>query len=317
MPVIIPKDLPAIKDLEKEQIFLMHEQRAKTQDIRPLKIAIVNLMPKKIETETQLLRLLSNTSLQIDIDFVTTKTYVGTNTPLSHLNKYYVTLDDIRHQKYDGMIITGAPVEHLDFEEVAYWEELKEILDFSVQNTYSSMYICWASQAALYYFYGIPKHPTEKKIFGIFPHTIQKYCSIVRGFDDVFYIPHSRHTENWQKEVAAIEELDVISASEESGLFLTVSKNQRQIYISGHVEYDKYTLMNEYLRDKGKRSDVDLPKHYFPQDDDTKEPLQIWRSDAHLLFSNWLNFYVYQATPFDINAIDTIPMHRRKMSDKS
>ncbi|MDO5695209.1 MAG: homoserine O-succinyltransferase [Eubacteriales bacterium] len=304
MPVIIPRDLPATKRLLAEDIFLMHEKRAKTQDIRPLRIAIVNLMPKKIETETQLLRLLSNTPLQIEIDFITTKSYVGTHTPLSHMDKFYITLDDIRSQRYDGMIITGAPVEHLPFEEVAYWSEMKDILDFSISNTFSTMYICWASQAALYHMYGIDKFTTDKKIFGVFPHTLTKPHSITRGFDDVFHIPHSRHTRNRVRDVAAVDDLEILSISEESGLFLTATKDGRRFFASGHVEYDRYTLAREYERDREKRDDVALPQNYFPDNDPSRKPLQNWRSDAHLLFSNWLNYHVYQVTPFDLSGTE-------------
>lgn len=309
MPVIIPQALPAVKELENESIFLMDDSRARTQDIRPLKIAIVNLMPKKIETETQLLRLLSNSALQLDIDFITTKSYVGTNTPLSHLNKFYVTLDCIKNDYYDGIIITGAPVEHLDFEDVAYWDELTEILDFSRSNCYSALYICWASQAALYYFYGIKKYNTKKKIFGIYPHKKVNYSSIIRGFDDIFYIPQSRHTENKLEDIQKNENLKVIATSDLSGLCISSSIDDREIFIAGHVEYDKYTLKDEYIRDINKKEDIAIPFNYFPNNDITKEPIQNWRSQAHLLFSNWLNYHVYQTTPFNLDNINKLKKH--------
>lgn len=303
MPVIIPKSLPATITLEKEAVFVMNEFRASSQDIRPLKLVIVNLMPKKIETETQLLRLLSNNPLQIEIDLIAPKTHESKNTPKEHLLKFYETFDDIRHKHYDGCIITGAPVEHLDFEQVDYWRELTEILNFCKTNVYSTMFICWASQAALYYYYGIPKVPMEKKVFGVFEHSILEKKEIVRGFDDIFYIPHSRHTETLSSDIEKIKDLSIIVKSKEAGVYLTMDKNKRFIFVSGHAEYDRFTLDNEYKRDLSKGLDIEMPKNYYPNNDINSKPYMKWRAHSYLLFSNWLNYHVYQDTPYDLSKL--------------
>jgi len=304
MPIKIPDDLPAVDILHKENIFVMPEDRAFHQDIRPLKILLLNLMPNKIVTETQILRLLGNTPLQVDITLMHPKTHVSKNTPQEHLIRFYITFDDIKNQKFDGMIITGAPVEHLKFEEVDYWEELKEIMEWSKHNVYSTFHICWGAQAGLYYHYGIPKYPLPAKMFGVFPHTASKnYVRLLRGFDDIFYVPHSRHTEVRREDIEKIDELDILSESDDSGVYLVARKDGRQIFATGHSEYDPLTLKQEYERDKAKGLDISIPKYYFPADDPTNEPLVMWRGHANLLFSNWLNYYVYQETPYDLNEL--------------
>jgi len=304
MPIKIPDDLPAVDILHKENIFVMPEDRAFHQDIRPLRILLLNLMPNKIVTETQILRLLGNTPLQVDITLMHPKTHVSKNTPQEHLIRFYITFDDIKDQKFDGMIITGAPVEHLKFEEVDYWEELKEIMEWSKHNVYSTFHICWGAQAGLYYHYGIPKYPLPAKMFGVFPHTASKnYVRLLRGFDDVFYVPHSRHTEVRREDIEKIDELEILSESEDSGVYLVARKDGRQIFATGHSEYDPLTLKQEYERDKAKGLDISIPKYYFPGDDPTNEPLVKWRGHANLLFSNWLNYYVYQETPYDLNEL--------------
>jgi len=304
MPINIPKDLPAQAVLAKENIFVMTEDRALSQDIRPLRIAIVNLMPTKIATETQLLRLLGNSPLQVDIVFVTTSSYQPRNVPQEHLERFYVAFDKVRHEKFDGMIVTGAPVENLPFEAVDYWEELKEILDFSVSNAFSSLYICWGAQAALFHHYGVPKYPLPQKMFGVFKHSISnKTEKLFRGFDDTFYVPHSRHTEIRHEDVSKVSTLEILSESPQSGIFVVGSKNGRQIYATGHLEYDATTLQDEYLRDLSRGLPVRVPVDYYPEDNPQKAPRVHWRAHAHLFFSNWLNYYVYQETPYVLNGL--------------
>lgn len=304
MPVIIPKDLPAKAILDKEYIFSMSEERARTQDIRPLRLALVNLMPTKIVTETQFMRLLSNTPLQVDIDLIAMSTHESKNTSKAHLYRFYKTFEDIKHQKYDGMIITGAPVEMLDFSEVNYWEELESIMDFANTNVYSTFFICWASQAALYYYYGVEKHPLEEKMFGIFSHQLLRVRDITKGFDDEFFAPHSRHTENRPQDLAKLPQLKILAQSDEAGVLLSATTDQRHYFISGHMEYDALTLKEEYERDlKKAQSGVSLPKAYFPHDDPSLEPIVKWRAHANLLYSNWLNHVVYQNTPYDLEKL--------------
>ncbi len=305
MPVIIPSDLPAKEILEKERIITITPQRAKHQDIRPLRIAILNLMPKKEETETQFLRMLSNTPLQVYVDLIRTSSYESKNTCKNHLSKFYRTFDDIKHKKYDAMIITGAPVEKMDFEEVQYWKELQEIFEFAKTNVFSTMFICWASQAALYHYYVIKKYEQADKIFGVFDYRVQHESLLTKGFDDIFYTPQSRYTFNAIDDIINNEELHLVAGSEETGANIVLSKNQRQIYVAGHFEYDKDTLYNEYVRDKGQGLDTALPCNYFANDDDSSlDNVTVrWRTYANQLFSNWLNHLVYQETPFDINEI--------------
>lgn len=300
MPIKIPDGLPAEDILAEESIFVMHETRAVTQDIRPLKIAILNLMPTKIVTETQLLRLLSNTPIQIDACFLHPRTHVSKNTPQNHLIKFYQTFDDIKDEKFDGLVITGAPIEMLDFEEVNYWEELKEIMDWSLTNVFSTMHICWGAQAGLYHHYGIPKYPTEEKVFGVFKHKVtKKNTMLLRGFDDEFFAPHSRHTDVKEEDVKKVPELDIVAKSDDAGLYIIKSQDHKLVFVMGHSEYDPLTLKGEYDRDVNKGLDINVPYNYYPDDDPTKEPIVRWRSHANLLFSNWLNYYVYQETPFD------------------
>lgn len=302
MPIKIPNNLPAAEILNKENIFVMLEDRAVHQDIRPLKIAILNLMPLKITTETQLLRLLSNTPLQVDITLLHPKTYLSRNTPKEHLITFYNTFEEVKHQKFDGLIITGAPVENMEFEEILYWNELKKIMDWSLTNVYSTLHICWGAQAGLYHHFGIPKYPLKDKLFGVFEHTISKEnVCLLKGFDDVFYAPHSRHSEIKKEDIEKVKDLEIISESEEAGIYIVKSLKGRQIFITGHSEYDPDTLKNEYERDIEKRLNIKLPKNYFPQDDVSKKPIVKWRSHANLLFSNWLNYYVYQETPFNLD----------------
>lgn len=299
MPIKIPDNLPARKILTNENIFLMDEGRAYHQDIRALKIVIFNLMPTKIVTETQLLRLLGNTPLQIEITLLYPASHACKNTPEEHLATFYTVFSEIKKQKFDGLIVTGAPVEHLEFEEVDYWEELKSILEWSNTNVTSTLHICWGAQAALYYHYGIPKYILNKKTFGVFSHRINiKNEKLLRGFDDLFYVPHSRHTEIRRTDIEKIDNLLILSESEESGIYLIVSKDGKQIFITGHSEYDPLTLKAEYNRDKGRGLNIEIPTNYFPGNDPSKEPIVHWRSHANLLFSNWLNYYVYQETPY-------------------
>lgn len=299
MPIIIPQNLPAFKTLSNENIFIMPEKRALHQDIRPLKIIILNLMPTKIDTETQLLRLLGNIPLQVELTFLHTETYESKNISRKHLTSFYKYFKDIESQEFDGMIITGAPVELLSFEEVDYWDELKEIMDFSTSNVTSTLHICWGSQAGLYYHYGIPKYEVDKKIFGVFPHTVNNRSStLFRGFDDIFHVPHSRYTEVRKKDIEKVPELEILSESDDSGVYIVASKDRKRIFISGHPEYDLNTLKNEYFRDISKGLNIDVPRNYFKNANPSEEPVLKWRGHASLLFSNWLNYYVYQETPY-------------------
>ncbi len=304
MPIKIPNNLPAVKTLLDENIFVMTENRAISQDIRPLKILILNLMPKKIETETQLSRLLGNTPLQVDIELIHSKSHKSKNTPEEHLLAFYKTFDDVKQNNYDGMIITGAPVENLPFEEVDYWQELTEIMEWSKSHVYSTLHICWGAQAGLYYHYGIKKYDLDEKLFGVFDHTICNKRSILfRGFDDLFKVPHSRHTTILEEEVRAVKELRILSTSKDAGVYAIATDGGRQIFITGHPEYDANTLANEYFRDLNENKPIKIPKNYYPNDDTSKEPIVSWRAHANLLYSNWLNYYVYQSTPFDISTI--------------
>ncbi|MBO5305586.1 MAG: homoserine O-succinyltransferase [Clostridia bacterium] len=304
MPIKIPNELPAYKTLTDENIFIMDETRAISQDIRPLRIAIVNLMPTKIDTETQLMRLLGNTALQVEVELLHTKSYESKNISKEHLRTFYKTFDDVKDQSFDGMIVTGAPVEQLPFEQVEYWEELCEIMEWSKRHVHSTLHICWGAQAGLYYHFGIQKYPLEKKMFGVFPHKVVRKSSILfRGFDDVFMVPHSRHTMIRTEDVKACSALKILAASDEAGLYAISTKNGRQIFITGHSEYDAETLKREYMRDKNLGLPIEVPKNYFPNDDDSKAPRVTWRSHANLLFSNWLNYFVYQTTPYNLNEL--------------
>ncbi len=304
MPIKISNDLPARKTLTGENIFVMTETRALKQDIRPLKILLLNLMPKKITTETQILRLLSNSPLQTEIELIRTSSHQSKNTPEDHLLSFYKSFDDIKYNKYDGLIITGAPVEHLNFEEVDYWQELCEIMDWSQKNVTSTFHICWAAQAALYHHYGIEKHMLDKKMFGVFRHKVlRKNTKILRGFDDYFYAPHSRHTAIDRQSIADCADLSVLAESPEAGVYIVKSKGGKNFFVTGHSEYDAETLHEEYMRDLGKRSDVEMPINYYPDNDPSKKPVVSWRSHANLLYTNWLNYYVYQATPYNIHKI--------------
>jgi homoserine O-succinyltransferase/O-acetyltransferase len=305
MPIKIPDHLPAAGILEQENVFVMYEDRAYRQDIRPLRILMLNLMPNKIVTETQLLRLLSNTPLQVDVDLIYTASYSPRNTPSEHLTKFYETFDQVRDRRYDGMIITGAPVEQMPFEQVAYWPELIEIMEWSRTHVYSTLHICWGAQAGLYYHYRIPKYDLPQKIFGIFPHSRSwtRPVKLFRGFDDVFYVPHSRYTEIRRADLEDVPSLRILSESELSGVYAVSDLTGRQIFLTGHSEYDPLTLKYEYERDRERGLDVSLPVHYFPGDDPQKPPVVNWRSSAYLIFANWLNYYVYQETPFDLSAL--------------
>lgn len=306
MPLNLPDKLPAIDILKKENIFVIDSSRASTQDIRPLKIVILNLMPLKITTETDLIRLLSNSPLQIEVSFMKLKSHTSKNTPIEHMKAFYRDFSDMCENKFDGMIITGAPVEHLDFEEVNYWSEIQEIFDWTRTHVTSTLYICWAAQAGLYHHYKIPKYPLDKKMFGIFEHHV---CDgfhklpIFRGFDDVFFVPHSRHTEVRREDIARCPMLQIISESEDSGVHIVMARNGREFFVTGHSEYAPYTLDTEYRRDLDKGLPIDMPKNYYRDNNPEKGPLVRWRSTANLLFSNWLNYYVYQETPYDINEI--------------
>ncbi|MBO5734174.1 MAG: homoserine O-succinyltransferase [Clostridia bacterium] len=304
MPIKIPNELPAVKVLNSENIFVMTETRAITQDIRPLKLLILNLMPLKIDTETQLSRMLGNTPLQIEIELMKTSSYESKNTSAEHLLTFYKTFDEIKHRKFDGLIITGAPVEQMEFEEVEYWDELCEIMEWSKKNVTSTFHICWGAQAGLYYHYGIKKYPLEKKLFGVYPHSVEyKNSILMRGFDDTFYVPHSRHTTIKREDIEKVSELKILSTSPQAGVYAVSSKNGRQIFITGHSEYDPGTLKKEYLRDKNAGLPIDIPENYFPNDDELLEPVSTWRAHANLLYTNWLNYFVYQTTPYDINDI--------------
>lgn len=300
MPIRTQSDLPAKETLEKENIFVMDEKRAMHQDIRPISIAILNLMPLKEETELQILRSLSNTPLQVDITFLTVTSHESKHTSKSHLNKFYQMFRDIKYQRFDGMIITGAPVEMMEFEEVDYWNELCEIMDWSKTNVTSTLHVCWGAQAGLYYHYGIPKYRLEKKLFGIFKHHVMnRKVPLVRGFDDYFMAPHSRNTENRTKDIQAVKELTILAESEEAGVFLAIADEGRKVFMMGHPEYDRFTLDKEYKRDLGKGIDIALPKNYYPNDCPDERPNLQWRSHGNALYSNWLNYYVYQQTPYD------------------
>lgn len=301
MPIRTQSDLPAKEKLENENIFVMDETRAMHQDIRPLKVCILNLMPLKEETELQLLRVLSNTPLQIDVSFMTLKSHVSLNTSASHLNKFYITYDDVKDEKFDGLIITGAPVEKMEFEEVDYWEELCMIMDWSKTNVTSTLHICWGAQAGLYYHFGLEKKSLEKKISGIYQHRVRNRREpLVRGFDDYFYAPHSRYTEVTKEDVYACKDLKVLAESEEAGIYIAMAGDGKQIFITGHPEYDRVTLKNEYIRDCGRGLNPEIPEHYFPDDNPENEPFLQWRSHSINLYSNWLNYYVYQVTPYEL-----------------
>lgn len=307
MPLNLPDRLPAIDLLKEENIFVIDNSRASTQDIRPLKIVVLNLMPIKITTETDLIRLLSNSPLQIEVSFMKLKSHTSKNTPIEHMKAFYRDFELMRDEKFDGMIITGAPVEHLEFEEVNYWEEISEIFRWTRSHVTSTFYICWAAQAGLYYHYGVPKHPLDRKMFGIFEHHIcdgfQK-LPIFRGFDDVFHVPHSRHTEVRREDIERCPALQIISESADSGVDMVMARGGREFFVTGHSEYSPYTLDGEYRRDLAKGLPIDMPKNYYRNDDPEQGPLVRWRSTANLLFSNWLNYYVYQETPYDINEIN-------------
>jgi homoserine O-succinyltransferase len=305
MPVKIPDSLPATSILESENIFIMGEARAQQQDIRPLRIAILNLMPTKINTETQLLRLLGNSPLQVEIVLLHMESHESRNTPMEHLLEHYVTFADVRGQKFDGLIITGAPVETLPFEEVDYWPELVEVMDWARTHVTSTLYICWGAQAGLYHYYGIPKLSLPAKLFGVFPHHLDvRYERLARGFDDVFFAPHSRHTEVRREDILAVPELVLLSESEEAGVYIALSADRRHIFVTGHSEYDPLTLREEYQRDLARQLPIAIPRNYFPDDDPSREPLVRWRGHANLLYSNWLNYYVYQQTPYDLEQLN-------------
>ncbi len=305
MPLRLPDKLPAIELLKQENIFVMDDSRAHMQDIRPLKIAILNLMPLKITTETDLIRLLSNTPLQLEISFMKLKSHTSKNTPIEHMMMFYRDFDQMRNEKYDGMIITGAPVEQLDFEEVTYWDEMKDIFSWARTHVTSTLYICWAAQAGLYYHYGVPKYPLSKKMFGIFQqHTLEPQLPIFRGFDDVFHMPHSRHTELHREDILSNPNLTLIAEGEECGVSMVMARGGREFFITGHLEYAPNTLDTEYRRDRDVRDDVELPRHYYYNNDPSQPPMVTWRAHANLLYNNWINYYVYQETPFDINKIE-------------
>ena len=304
MPLRLPDKLPAIELLKRENIFVMDNTRATTQDIRPLKIVILNLMPLKITTETDLIRLLSNTPLQMEVSFMKLKSHTPKNTPIEHMMMFYRDFEKMRDEKFDGMIITGAPVEQMDFEDVNYWDEISTIFDWARNHVTSTLYICWAAQAGLYYHYGIPKYPLEKKMFGVFrQHTLCPHLPIFRGFDDVFYMPHSRHTEVRKEDILANPELTLIADSPENGVSMVMARGGREFFITGHMEYAPNTLDNEYKRDKDIRDDVDMPVNYYRDNNPDKEPLVTWRAHANLLYHNWINYYIYQETPYDISQI--------------
>ena len=305
MPIKIPNLLPATQVLLNENIFVMTETRAMTQDIRPLKILMLNLMPQKIATETQIARVIGNTPLQVELELLQTATHKSKHTSAEHMLAFYKTFDEVKHKKYDGMIITGAPVEHMEFEEVEYWDELCEIMEWSKTHVTSTFHICWGAQAGLYYHYGVKKYQLDKKLFGVFEHKLDYKRSILfRGFDDTFVVPHSRHTTCKREDIEAVPELKILASSDEAGVFVVSTDKGRQIFVTGHSEYDADTLKNEYLRDKNAGLPIEIPKNYFPDDDDTKEPVVKWRSCANLLYSNWLNYFVYQSTPYNIEEIE-------------
>ncbi len=304
MPIKIPNDLPAVKTLSDENIFVMTETRAITQDIRPLKILLLNLMPKKIETETQFSRLLGNTPLQVELELIHTKSHKSKNVAEEHLLSFYKIFDDVKDNYYDGLVITGAPVEHMPFEEVEYWQELVEIMEWSKTHVHSTLHICWGAQAGLYYHYGINKHQLDEKVFGVFPHKVDYKRSILfRGFDDKFMAPHSRHTTVLREDIEATPGLKILASSDEAGVYAVSNKKGRQIFITGHSEYDPDTLKGEYFRDLEQGKPIKIPKNYFPDDNPKKAPKVTWRAHANLLFTNWLNYFVYQTTPYDLGAV--------------
>lgn len=304
MPIKIPDNLPAAEILGSENIFVMDESRAYRQDIRPLKMVLLNLMPTKIVTETQILRLLGNSPLQVEIDFLHPSSYTSKNTPEEHLITFYKNFEEIRDQKFDGMIITGAPVEQMEFEEVAYWDELTQIMDWSYNNVTSTIHLCWGAQAGLYHHFGVPKYPLDKKMFGVFPHTVnKKNVKLLRGFDDLFYAPHSRHTETRREDIEKVPQLEILAESPEAGVYIVASKDGRLVFVTGHSEYDPLTLKAEYDRDIEKGMDIAVPKNYYPDNDPSKDPVVTWRGHANLLFSNWSNYYVYQETPYNLDEI--------------
>ena len=304
MPIQIPNDLPAASILRQENIFVMTQQRAESQQIRPLEIVLLNLMPTKIATETQLSRLLGNTPLQVHLELMHMTTHRSKNVSQEHLITFYKSFDELKHRKFDGMVITGAPVEQMEFEDVDYWQELCRIMEWSKTNVHSTFHICWGAQAGLYYHYGVPKYPLDKKLFGVFKHEADyKRSILLRGFDDVFWAPHSRHTTICRDDIEKIPELKILASSKEAGVYALMSKGGRQIFVTGHSEYDPDTLNSEYQRDKKQGLDIAVPQNYFPDDDDTKPPIVRWRGHANLLFSNWLNYFVYQTTPYDIMTI--------------
>ena len=304
MPLNLPSRLPAVEILKSENIFVMDSQQASTQDIRPLRIVILNLMPLKITTETDLIRLLSNTPLQIEVDFLKISGHISKNTPVEHMKTFYKDFSTLRNENYDGMIITGAPVEQMPFEEVDYWKEVSEIFDWARTHVTSTLYICWAAQAGLYHFYGVPKYPLPQKMFGIFKHKVYDHQNpIFRGFDDEFYVPHSRHTEVRKSDIEKVPELTLLSESEESGVYMVMARGGREFFITGHSEYSPYTLDTEYRRDLDKGLPIEMPLNYYRNNDPKEGPLVRWRGHANLLFSNWLNYFVYQQTPYDIREI--------------
>ena len=304
MPLTIPDKLPAIELLKKENIFVIDNSRALSQDIRPLKIAFLNLMPLKITTETDLVRVLSNSPLQIELEFIKLKSHTSKNTPIEHMQAFYIDFEKIRKNKYDGLIITGAPIEQMDFWEVKYWQEITGIFDWARTNVTSTFFICWAAQAALYHYYGIPKYPLQKKIFGVFEHTLNDPLNpIFRGFDDIFYTPHSRHTEIRREDIEKVPELSLLSEAEEAGVYMVMARGGREFFVTGHSEYSPETLDNEYKRDLKKGLDIDIPKNYYKDNNPQNKPVVRWRSHSNLLFNNWLNYFVYQETPYDISLI--------------
>ena len=305
MPIQIPNDLPAVETLQQENIFVMAENRATKQDIRPLEIVLLNLMPTKITTETQFSRLLGNTPLQVHLELMHTTSHISKNVSQEHLLNFYKSFDELKDRKFDGMVITGAPVENLEFEDVDYWEELCRIMEWSKTHVHSTMHICWGAQAGLYYHYGVPKKVLPEKLFGVFPHKADyKRSILLRGFDDEFWAPHSRHTTVHREDIEAVPELKIVSTSEEAGVYVCKSTDDRQIFVMGHSEYDWNTLEKEYVRDKNAGINPEIPCNYYPNDDDTKPPVVKWRSCANLLYSNWLNYFVYQSTPYNIEDID-------------
>ncbi len=305
MPIRIHHELPAYKSLQNENIFVMSKERAEHQDIRPLKIIILNIMPKKIETETQLMRLLSNTPLQVDIELLNLASHISKNTPENHLSNFYTTFENVKNNKYDGMIITGAPVEQLEFEEVDYWEEICSIMEWSKFNVFSTLHICWGAQAGLYYHFGIQKRLLPKKLFGVFEHKIEYNNSqLLKGFDDIFMVPHSRHTTIERSDIESDENLQILASSHDAGVYIVANKNGRQYFITGHSEYDRNTLAEEYLRDIEKGLEIDVPCNYFPENNPEKEPHFSWGCHANLMFSNWLNYCIYQSTPYDLSELE-------------